>query len=1059
MIGKALLSSGFLAALLIELSTSMVSAQGYRLENQAIHIDRPEHWRAWIYQNDVVTSLNMPVEDSGLFQTTAAGIQPRPMRSRTNAALDAESFIYSDIVREKGKFIYGGASSPTNDRIATRAIDGDLSTYWEPDRAAFNAEGLRSWELTVDLGRLTFADSITVVLPSGQLAEGDPPKAFTLYASLGEAFPFPAGSKLSFVQLAQVTESDLVARSGEMEYLQYTFRLQPLLSADFNLDGHPDISGTFLQHVRLRITDSDLDRDRFIGAGDSARVAYEDLPPARRGAVVYQRWTAGENLIETDRQTYFEEVDPDERGPIRYFAGEVPRVLEVEIWDKGDNLAYGPERRAGGSYEMGGRGTPGKATDGLYQTEWTAWGWDQLIERGTMWLDLGATFWVTGVYSVMQRAADHRDAFMGHEFLVSDGTQIVPVSMATVQDFGKLEHALKWDNIISENQVDNRTPRVMMFSETFAPRKIRFMQLRNISVVGGRVGGVGARLAEIQLYGKGYPVDVWLYSPPIQLVDDRGNFVRKTMPRITWGADAILLESDPTTGEQVERIEPLEYASEVRLQVETRTSDQTDTNWTYYEVVEIEGAEEKREVVEDAYDALVLEQRAWAYWQTLPTDRRHASRTDDDEDGATDEDPIDFVDNDGDGLVDEDGKKLRRAPRTRPEREGELALVGWSEWSPVGSTNAAGSSSITSPNPRRFLQIRTNILSEDPFKTARLRFLRVDLTPPRALEVVAELALLSDQGIQRNMGDLTADPADYLLPRALDPLRPQQFAYFIRMDRPDMEDPEARRGVDELLVVAPQAVHLRQVRVGEARIEKQTSDQDRSTVSTRAVATQFDQSFRKTEDGWRNDTGQLLELLSPAGSDSLYLRFPFPLNTDLNPSAHALVELQFESQVFLQRIAFAGFVRGSDGSSPVFQSVQAEDRDATELTDSGTVRPSLEISGQRMIQKVEIPRVFTPNGDGINDELHGRFVLLRVLDVRPLEISFHDLAGNRCGQARWLTGTDLGQTAGQAGEFRFSWDGRNAAGTLMPPGAYLCRVRIEADAGPEETVRAVYVVY
>ena len=214
-----------------------------------------------------------------------------------------------------------------------------------------------------------------------------------------------------------------------------------------------------------------------------------------------------------------------------------------------------------------------------------------------------------------------------------------------------------------------------MFGEEFAPRKIRFMQVRNL------LGGDGARLAEMQLYGVGYPVDVSLYSPPIRLTDARGNFVRKTLPRIAWSADAVIRDEDPLTGQIIERVEPLDQHPEIRLDIQTRTSDQTDTNFTYYQVVTVAGSEEREEVSKERYDEIALQWTAWEIWQTLPASQKHASRTDDDGDGVTDEDEIDLIDNDGDGLVDEDGKKLRRAPRSSFDKDGELAFVGWSEWS------------------------------------------------------------------------------------------------------------------------------------------------------------------------------------------------------------------------------------------------------------------------------------------------------------------------------------------------------------------------------------------
>ena len=1014
--------------------------QGYRLTPNSIRVDRGEHWREWIFQNDVVRTLNERADSTGLFSLSDDGVQPRLVATLANAARDAGQFSYVDAVRTNSETVQGGATALSNDRIAARLIDGDLDTFWEPATVDFSAAGLRNWELLVDLGRLAFIDSITVSFPAG-----DAPKAFSLFVSLGEPFPFPDGNGLNFSLVAESKATELPP-PGADGLVRQSYPIAPLLRADFNLDGQPDLRGSFLQYIRLKITESDLERYRFVGEGDAGRDAYQALPPERRGAVVHQRLTAGDFLIEIDEDTYFNDVSAAQRGPIRYFEREAPRVAEVEVWTKGDNLALNPRARAGDSYEIGGRGTPNQATDGLYQTEWTAWGYDPTIVRGTMWLDLGATFWVDGLYAVMRRQRSG-SAFAGHGFLVSDGTQLKPVQLDNAEDFVQLEEALQWRDIISAERFDNRQPRVLMFGEEFAPRKIRFVQIRNLLSPGS-----GARLAEMQLYGVGYPVDVSLHSPPIRLTNARGNFIRKTLPRIAWSADAVIREEDPLTGQTSERIEPLDHHPEIRLDIQTRTSDQTDTNFTYYQVVTVGGDEEREEVTKEVYDEIALEWTAWEIWQTLPASQKHASRTDDDGDGLTDEDRIDLIDNDGDGLIDEDGRKLRRAPRSTFDKDGELAFVGWSEWSEnYQPTDGRSEATITSPSPRKFVQIRFKISSEDPFKTARIRSFHIDLAPPLALELAGELALLSPQGTTRPIGDLDTAPGDYGPPRGINPLAPQHFSYFARLAAPDLDDPTVRDGVDEILIVAPQATELLGVRIGRVEVERQASDFDPAIFSTRVLKTHFDQAFARRPDGRLQDAdGQAIAIL-PTGPDSLYLRFPASLNADLSPDTHALVEVQFASQAFREGVLFPAFARSSTDPASFFQRVDAEAQDATELVASGTARVSLQAVGRRLINDVQVTRVFTPNGDGVNDLLQGRFVLLRILAERRLDIAFYDLAGALRGRA----GSDLGQ----AGQWNFAWDGRDEHGQLVPPGIYLCRIKIAADRGAEEEIFPVHVAY
>ena len=1065
-------------------SFCVAQTDAYRIFGSSIRVDRASHWRNWIYQNDLVTNLNVPIRDADIFQVEADGLRPTFFRRNINVAPTAVDFTYPDLVRVGGDIVSGGATAKSNDALANNIIDGDLSTFWEPDTPVsyasrlarpgdFHVDGLRNWEIEIDLGRLVFADSLTIIFPAGQFEDeflGEPVKSFVLFASMGERFPFPLGNKLQFSLIEEVStsggvrgETGAAVPGTRGRYVQMTFPLSPLDRADWDLDGLPDISGAFIHYVRIKITDSDLWRDSFLGAGAEARLAYEALPQEQRGALVYQRQTAGGLFIELQDDTNqtagekYQTLPEEKRGLVLYYSKEVPRIAEVQVWAKGDNYALQPEKRGGASFENGRLGAPHLATDGLYDSEWQANTWSPIYDKGTAWYDLGAVFWVDNVSVVNKRInQSHYGAFLGPDILVSDGTLLKPVSMDDREDFPQLEEALKWDNIISEEHVDNHTPVVRIFQENFPYRKIRFLQIRDIDVTGAASGQYGelATLGEIQLYGEGYPVSVWAYSPPITLTDSRGNFIRKTLPRIAWEGDVIVRETDPLTGQASERVEPLDLHPDVRLQVQTRTSDQTDTNFTYYQVVTIAGNEERTEVSKEVYDEIALEWTAWDIWQTLPASQKHASRTDDDGDGLTDEDRIDLIDNDGDGLVDEDGRKLRRAPRSSFAKDGELAFVGWSEWSESYlPTHGVNEATITSPNPRKFVQVRVNLSSENPFKTARIRELRIELAPPLSLELAGELALLTDEGVARVPTDLGVLVSDYTPPRNIDPLAPQQFAYFIRAAAPDPTDATVRDGFNEVLVAAPRDARLTGVRLGQVAVAQTPSLLNPEETQTSATTTRFDRAFVPDDDGVLRDAdGTVLERMA-TGADSIWVRFPFSLNADLPAGQHALVEVQFASQSFREGIEFASFVRSSDSEEGAFQRVDTADKDATELVDSSTAQVSLMALPGSLIQDVVLSPVFTPNGDGINDEFLVHFVLLKVQEERPLDVAFYDLGGRLVGQGQ---GSVVG---GKVGTQAFVWDGRNMDGQIVPPGIYLCQIKLEADDQASKLTRLVHVAY
>ena len=1110
------LGMGFSMVVALVMSSWAQSGDAYRVFGNSIRTDRASHWRNWVYQNDLVNSLSVPLEQADILSVDDAGIRPTFYNRSINVAPTASEFEYSDLVRAGGNIVSGGATSLSNDSNAFRAIDGDLSTYWEPDTPAdfagrlgsshdFDVENLRKWELEVDLGRLVYVDSVTIIFPAGEKEGqflGEPIKSFALFASMGERFPFPLGNRINFSLIGQVATNFSAGKAtqkggcvrdegagyaggttcgdagGETvaalalrptpgtdgRYVQMTFPISPLDRADWDLDGLPDIDGGFVQYLRLKVTDSDLWRDSFLGAGQEGLSLYEALPVERRGAMVYQRLTAGGLLVELQDDAdglsapqKFEALPENKQGPILYFTKEVPRIAEIQVWAKGDNYALQPEQRAGASFEHGGLGAPELATDGLYDSEWQANTWSPVYVKGTAWYDLGAVFWVDNVSVVNKRInQSHQGAFLGPDILVSDGTLLKPVSMEQRDDFPQLEDGLKWDNIISEEHVDNHDQVVRIFRETFNTRKIRFLQIRDIDVTGQQSGRYGslATLGEVQLYGEGYPVSVWAYSPPISLTDSRGDFIRKTLPRISWEGDALVAERDAQTGKIVERIEPLSDHSDVRIEIQTRTSDQTDTNYTYYQVVSIAGAEERTEVSKEVYDELVLQWLAWDIWQELPKSKQHKSRTDDDGDGVTDEDPIDLIDNDGDGLIDEDGKKLRRAPKSTYDRDGELAFVGWSEWSqsyaPTGGKNQA---TITSPNPRKFLQIRVNIVSENPFKTGRIRQVIVDLAPPLSLELAGELAVIADQAKDRPLSDLVVTSDDYFAPTNIDPLQNQRFSYFVRAAAPDPTDNSVRNGFDELLIVTPQKAELRGVRLGTVEISAIPSLQDPDTQLTAAVATEFETYFeRSNAGGFFNLSGAELKIAETDG-DSLWLQFPESINGGLRGNDHALVEVQFESRSYREGIEFGSFVRSSNGEKGVFQRVDTSSRDATELVNSSTARVSLMPLGNDLIQDVTMNTFVTPNGDRINDELSVEFTLLKIIEERPVSVEIFDLSGRMIA-----TGESRG-SQGLVGTQQFRWDGKNLSGKLVAPGMYVCQIIIEADRGDSQFMRIVNVAY
>jgi hypothetical protein len=93
--------------------------------------------------------------------------------------------------------------------------------------------------------------------------------------------------------------------------------------------------------------------------------------------------------------------------------------------------------------------------------------------------------------------------------------------------------------------------------------------------------------------------------------------------------------------------------------------------------------------------------------------------------------------------------------------------------------------------------------------------------------------------------------------------------------------------------------------------------------------------------------------------------------------------------------------------------------------------------------------VFTPNNDGIGDQAQIRFSVLKV-EVAP-RVRVYRLDGRLVQELEGRRDPDQ--------SWSFGWSGRDQGGELVPPGVYLYRIEIDAQAGGESLARTVSVVY
>ena len=111
---------------------------------------------------------------------------------------------------------------------------------------------------------------------------------------------------------------------------------------------------------------------------------------------------------------------------------------------------------------------------------------------------------------------------------------------------------------------------------------------------------------------------------------------------------------------------------------------------------------------------------------------------------------------------------------------------------------------------------------------------------------------------------------------------------------------------------------------------------------------------------------------------------------------------------------------------------------------------------RRLIHELRAePQVVTPNGDGINDGAAVRFAVLKVDAARRIQVALYDLGGRPVR----LLYDEMGTSALYGGDGEIVWNGRDEAGNLVPPGAYVCRVEVRGDATEEARQVLVSVAY
>lgn len=184
--------------------------------------------------------------------------------------------------------------------------------------------------------------------------------------------------------------------------------------------------------------------------------------------------------------------------------------------------------------------------------------------------------------------------------------------------------------------------------------------------------------------------------------------------------------------------------------------------------------------------------------------------------------------------------------------------------------------------------------------------------------------------------------------------------------------------------------------------------------------------------------------LLPAGGDHLAFAFPLPFR-----SATSL-RVRFRSALFQSSAFFGGNILNRDPAAQSLpQSIEAGDARPEVKSDRIQVvatQLNLQVLGQVRL----LPALFTPNGDGANDQTRIEMSIFGV-DQAHVEVEVWDLSGRRVARiASLVTG---------AGHYQPNWGGTDDQGRLVPPGLYLIKVKVAVDEGAFTSLEPVAVVY
>ena len=172
--------------------------------------------------------------------------------------------------------------------------------------------------------------------------------------------------------------------------------------------------------------------------------------------------------------------------------------------------------------------------------------------------------------------------------------------------------------------------------------------------------------------------------------------------------------------------------------------------------------------------------------------------------------------------------------------------------------------------------------------------------------------------------------------------------------------------------------------------------------------------------------------------DRLVVSFPHLQGED---DSFKQLEVTFSVPILRFGTEFAGWVFDSNDPDQIKQQIRPGN--ATFRFSGDALAINTPVGGKLLVEVDAAPNPFTPNGDGLNEELFISYKLREVTADRPVRLSIYNLAGQLI--------EELPPIAGRSGEFTHLWDGRDQTDQVVPPGTYLYRLYLDAEEKQEHT--------